>query len=121
MWGKLRSIFSGRFILRVIRIMNREKFGGYMKKLVLGFLFVLLSGAAFSMQGNDLLIDFINTPVEEVEKNFTEAELDDIEKTMMEMNTKKNYCCRGTRGPSMRCATPMRFRCKRKPNCYWNC
>lgn len=100
-----------------------------MKALVLGLLCLMLSSASFSLekspqvndQDTQLLMELIDGTMQEAFENYSEEELNRTEQLIETMGVKKAYCCRGTNGPSMRCRTGMRFRCSRKPGCYWNC
>ena len=98
-----------------------------MKKILILFaLMVSLNGFAkdnivvIDEQQVDLVLEMINQPSFDA-STYSEAELQKVESMFETLGSKKAHCCYGTNGPSMRCRTPMRSSCDRKPGCYWNC
>ena len=99
-----------------------------MKRILFTLIMSCISTSVFALdfnlsnkQDSNLLVEYLQADHLQRAQNFSSEELEKANQMMDEILEKRNYCCRGTRGPSMRCATPIRFRCKRKPNCYWNC
>lgn len=68
-----------------------------------------------------LLEDYLKVEASQANRIFTDEELISIDKSIEILQEKKNHCCYGEDGPTLRCATSLMSRCKRKPNCYWNC